>query len=109
MAAQSRHVFANIRRVLAAAGARPEQVTKLTIFVANYKREHLAEIEAGRVALFGDHKPTDTLVGVGGAVAARLHAGGRRDGRGRRWSGGGAGMTNVGGSTRADFTSAEQS
>ena len=64
MAAQARQVFANIGRALAAAGARPEQVTKLGIFVADYKREHLAQIEEGRVALFGDHKPTDTLVGV---------------------------------------------
>jgi enamine deaminase RidA (YjgF/YER057c/UK114 family) len=64
MTAQSHQVFANIGRALAAAGARPEQVTKLTIFVANYRREHLDMIELGRVALFGDHKPTDTLVGV---------------------------------------------
>ena len=64
MAAQARQVFANIGRALAAAGARPEQVTKLGIFVANYRGEHLAQIEEGRVALFGDHKPTDTLVGV---------------------------------------------
>ena len=64
MAAQARQVFANIGRALAAAGAEPRQVTKLTIFVANYRREHLAMIEEGRVALFGDHKPTDTLVGV---------------------------------------------
>jgi enamine deaminase RidA (YjgF/YER057c/UK114 family) len=64
MAAQARQVFANIGHALAAASARPDQVTKLTIFVANYKREHLALIEQGRVALFGHHKPTDTLVGV---------------------------------------------
>lgn len=64
MTAQARQVFANIGRALAAAGARPQQVTKLTIFVANYKREHLAMIEEGRISLFGDHKPTDTLVGV---------------------------------------------
>lgn len=64
MAAQARQVFTNIGHALAAAGARPDQVTKLTIFVANYRREHLALIEEGRVALFGDHKPTDTLVGV---------------------------------------------
>lgn len=64
MVAQSRQVFANIGRCLKAAGARPDQVTKLTIFVANYKRDYLPEIEAGRVSLFGDHKPTDTLVGV---------------------------------------------
>jgi enamine deaminase RidA (YjgF/YER057c/UK114 family) len=64
MTVQARQVFANIGRALAAAGARPQQVTKLTIFVANYRREHLAMIEEGRIALFGDHKPTDTLVGV---------------------------------------------
>ena len=53
MAAQARQVFANIGRALAAAGARPEQVTKLGIFVANYRREHLAEIEQGRVGCSG--------------------------------------------------------
>ena len=64
MTVQARQVFANIGRSLAAAGARPQQVTRLTIFVANYRREHLAMIEQGRIALFGDHKPTDALVGV---------------------------------------------
>ena len=64
MAAQSRQVFANMGHALAAAGARPEDVTKLTIYVADYERDHLEPIEGGRVALFGDHKPTDTLIGV---------------------------------------------
>jgi enamine deaminase RidA (YjgF/YER057c/UK114 family) len=64
LAAQARQVFANLGRALAAAGARPEQVAKITIFVANYRREQLPIIEAGRVGLFGDHKPADTLVGV---------------------------------------------
>ena len=35
MTVQARQVFANIGRALDAAGARPQQVTKLTIFVAN--------------------------------------------------------------------------
>jgi enamine deaminase RidA (YjgF/YER057c/UK114 family) len=64
LASQARQVFANVGRALAAAGARPEQVTKITIFVVDYQREHLAAIEEGRVSLFGDHKPADTLVGV---------------------------------------------
>lgn len=64
MVAQSRQVFANIGRALAAAGARPEDVTKLTIFVANYRREYIDMIEEGRRNLFVDHKPADTLVGV---------------------------------------------
>jgi enamine deaminase RidA (YjgF/YER057c/UK114 family) len=64
LAVQARQVFSNIGRALSAAGARPEQVTKITIFVVDYRREHLSAIEAGRLALFGDHKPADTLVGV---------------------------------------------
>jgi enamine deaminase RidA (YjgF/YER057c/UK114 family) len=64
LAVQARQVFSNVGRALAAAGARPDQVTKITIFVVDYRREHLAAIEAGRLALFGDHKPADTLVGV---------------------------------------------
>jgi enamine deaminase RidA (YjgF/YER057c/UK114 family) len=64
LAAQARQAFANVGRALAAAGARPEQVTKITIFVAGYRREQLPAIEEGRVALFGEHKPADTLVGV---------------------------------------------
>jgi enamine deaminase RidA (YjgF/YER057c/UK114 family) len=64
LATQARQVFANLGRALAAAGARPEQVTKITIYVVGYRRDYLPVIEAGRVALFGDHKPADALVGV---------------------------------------------
>lgn len=64
LAVQARHVFANLGRALAAAGARPEQVAKITIFVVDYRRDDMPVIEEGRVALFGDHKPPDTLVGV---------------------------------------------
>jgi enamine deaminase RidA (YjgF/YER057c/UK114 family) len=64
LAAQARQVFGNVGRALSAAGARPEQVTKITIFVVDFLREHLSAIEAGRKGLFGDHKPADTLVGV---------------------------------------------
>jgi enamine deaminase RidA (YjgF/YER057c/UK114 family) len=64
LAAQARQVFANVGRALAAGGARPEQVTKITIFVVNYRPAYLPAIEEARVALFGDHKPADTLVGV---------------------------------------------
>ena len=64
-------MFDNLGRALAAGGARPDQVAKITIFVVDYRREQLVAIEAGRVALSGDHKPADTVVGV-----SRLH--GRR-------------------------------
>jgi enamine deaminase RidA (YjgF/YER057c/UK114 family) len=64
LAAQSRQAFANVARALAAAGARPDQVSKITIFVVDYRQECLADIESGRGALFGEHKPADVLVGV---------------------------------------------
>jgi len=64
LAAQARQVFANLGRAVAAAGARPEQVAKITIFVVQHRPEYLPVIEEARVALFGEHKPADTLVGV---------------------------------------------
>lgn len=64
LAAQARQVFANMGRALAAAGARPDQVVKITIYVARYEKKNLDVIEGARVELFGDHKPTDVIVGV---------------------------------------------
>ena len=64
LAVQARQAFANVGRALAAGGARPDQVAKITIFVVGLREEHLPAIEEGRVALFGEHKPADTLLGV---------------------------------------------
>jgi enamine deaminase RidA (YjgF/YER057c/UK114 family) len=64
LAVQARQAFANLGRALAAAGARPEQVAKLTIFVVNLRTEYLPVIEDARRAVFGEHKPADALIGV---------------------------------------------
>jgi enamine deaminase RidA (YjgF/YER057c/UK114 family) len=64
LAVQAHQVFVNLGRALAAAGARPDQVARITIFVVRHRPEYLQVIEEARVALFGDHKPADTLVGV---------------------------------------------
>src|ERR1700733_1424670 len=65
LAAQARQVFGNLGRALAAAGARPAHVTRITIYVVNYKRDEcLPIIEKARIALFGDHKPADVVLGV---------------------------------------------
>jgi enamine deaminase RidA (YjgF/YER057c/UK114 family) len=64
LGAQARQVFANLGRALAAGGARPGQVAKITIFVVHHRPQYLPAIEQARVALFGDHKPADTVVGV---------------------------------------------
>ena len=64
LAAQARQVFANLGVALAAAGAGPDQVARITIYVVNHRPEYLDVIEEARASLFGSHKPPDTLVGV---------------------------------------------
>ena len=64
LAGQARQAFANVGRCLAAAGAQPEQVTKLTIYVVGHRPEYLDLISEARIGVFGDHKPADTIVGV---------------------------------------------
>jgi enamine deaminase RidA (YjgF/YER057c/UK114 family) len=64
-AAQARLAFGNLGRALAAAGARPEEVCKITIYVVDYNRdEHVPIIEEAQIALFGGHKPANVVVGV---------------------------------------------
>lgn len=64
-AAQARLTFANLGRALRAAGARPEQVCKITIYIVGYDRdEHVPIIEEAQISLFGDHKPANVIVGV---------------------------------------------
>ena len=64
LAAQARQVFTNLGHALAAAGAHPRQVAKITIYVVRHRPEYLPVIEQARVALFGEHKPADTFLGV---------------------------------------------
>ncbi|MGW0801747.1 RidA family protein [Nonomuraea sp. NPDC002799] len=64
LAAQARQVFTNLGRALAAAGARPDQVAKISIYVVGHRPAYLPIIEAARIELFGAHKPTDALLGV---------------------------------------------
>lgn len=61
---QARQVFANVERALAAAGARTENVVKITTYVVHHRPEYRPLISEARTAVFGDHKPASTLVGV---------------------------------------------
>jgi enamine deaminase RidA (YjgF/YER057c/UK114 family) len=64
-AVQARQVFTNLGRALAAAGALPSDVARITIYVVDYQRDyHLPIVEEARVTLFGDHKAADVVVGV---------------------------------------------
>lgn len=63
-AVQARQAFANVGRALAGAGATPEQVARITIYVVHHRPEYLRVISEARISVFGDHKPADTLVGL---------------------------------------------
>lgn len=64
LGAQARQAFANLGRALTAAGARPDQVARITIYVVQHRPEYLPPIREARIALFGEHKPADTFLGV---------------------------------------------
>jgi integrase len=64
LAAQARQAFANVGLALAAAGARPEQVARITIYVVDHRPEYLPDISAARIAVFGDHRPADTCASL---------------------------------------------
>lgn len=64
LSGQAHQAFANLGRCLTAAGAAPEQVARITIYVVSHKPEYLPLISKARIAVFGDHKPADTIVGV---------------------------------------------
>lgn len=61
---QVRQAYANLRRVLAAVGARPDQVMKLTTFVAGYDQSLLAAMTEEVKTMFGAALPAQTLVPV---------------------------------------------
>jgi reactive intermediate/imine deaminase len=60
--AQSREVFAIMRRVLDAAGARPADVVKVTVYLLDI--DDRARINPVRQEFFGDARPASTLVEI---------------------------------------------
>jgi 2-iminobutanoate/2-iminopropanoate deaminase len=60
--AQARQVFANMRLVLAAAGAEPADVVKVTVYLLDVDDRPL--INPVRQEFFGDARPASTLVEV---------------------------------------------
>ena len=64
--AQTRAVLQNLGHRLAAVGARPRDVVKITTYVVGYDREkHLMPMVDELTAFFGaDHLPANTLIGI---------------------------------------------
>ena len=57
-------------KCLKAAGAGPEHVTKVQVFMTDISER--AAINPRRIAYFGDHRPASTLVEVKGLVDPRM-------------------------------------
>ena len=65
LAGQVKQVFANLRTALEGAGATPADVTKITIYIVDYKPELRPLLGEARAAVFGPATlPASTLVGV---------------------------------------------
>lgn len=62
VAEQARAVFESLRRVLAAAGAGPEDVVKVTVFLVDV--DDRPAINPVRQAFFGETRPASTLVEI---------------------------------------------
>ena len=68
LAAQFARALGNVKLALEAAGSAPDRVLKLMIYVTDVAmyRENLAAITEARTAVFGNHRPASTLIGVTG-------------------------------------------
>ena len=65
LAIQLEQAFENVRLALDAAGATPNDVVRITIYVVNYKTEQIEIIGQMMNSFFDkDHLPASTLVGV---------------------------------------------
>jgi enamine deaminase RidA (YjgF/YER057c/UK114 family) len=62
LAAQARQTFANLELVLRLAGATPQEVVKLTVYVAGYKPADLAVIREAGAAFFPQRNPPAGVV-----------------------------------------------
>lgn len=63
--AQTRQALANLKLVLAAAGATPADVVRLRTYIVNHTPEKLGEICAEIAAFYGDAAPAaNTVIGV---------------------------------------------
>jgi enamine deaminase RidA (YjgF/YER057c/UK114 family) len=65
LGAQTEQVMKNLVIALAAAGASFDDVTKITVYIVNYRPEHRAVIAEARAKFVpADRPPASTLIGV---------------------------------------------
>lgn len=67
---QTRLVLANMKAILEAAGATPQSVVSLQVFITD--SAHWAQVNAEFAAFFGSHRPARTIVPVAGLAQGAL-------------------------------------
>jgi enamine deaminase RidA (YjgF/YER057c/UK114 family) len=65
-ATQAASAFRNVGIALTAAGARPQDVAKITVLIVDHNMEKLRIMQEAQRVLFGDHHPAATLIPVPG-------------------------------------------
>ncbi len=63
-ASQAPQAFRNVATAVEAAGGSVRDIAKLTTFVVGHHAELIQPLMAARAAVFGDHSPANTYVGV---------------------------------------------
>lgn len=61
-AEQTRQIFRNMKEILDAAGAKPEDVLKVTVYLTDVNDRQ--KINPAREAFFGAARPASTLIGI---------------------------------------------
>ena len=61
---QAASAFRNLGLALAAAGAAPRDVAKITVMIVGHDMEKLGIMQAAQRVLFGGHHPAATLIPV---------------------------------------------
>ena len=62
--AQAEQAYRNVATALAGVGAPLEAVAKLTTFVVGHRPELIEPVMTARAAVFGEHTPASTYLGV---------------------------------------------
>lgn len=64
MEEQIAYSFENLRLAIEAAGAKPENVVKIQVLIANHQEAYVELVQAQIEKLFGTHLPASTLIPV---------------------------------------------
>lgn len=61
---QMRQSLENVRLALAAAGAAPEDVVRVTVYIVNYQPDEAGPVSSAMADFFKGNPPASTLIGV---------------------------------------------